>query len=140
MKGFLILALLGLSLALSADRTSMVNCAKGAMGSPYKKGAAGPKSFDCIGLVRYCLWQIGKGKDIGSVCHYQWTKGRAAKNPQPGDAVFFKNNGDPNIQPGHVGIYIGNDYYINANSVDKKVVQARLSSNKNYMGARNFVD
>ena len=142
MKSFIILALLGLSLSLSADRTTVVNCAKNALGKPYVLGAAGPNSFDCIGLVRYCLKQIGKGGNIGSVCHYQYNKGPHPSKDQlqPGDAVFFKNNGDANKQPGHVGIFVGNDMYINANSVQKKVVSAKLSANRNYYGATNYID
>ena len=141
MKAYIILVLLGLTLCLSKDRERVVSCAKAQLGKPYKLGAAGPNQFDCIGLVRYCLWQIGKGKNIGGVCHYQYSKGKAVAkgNLQGGDAVFFKNNGS-GTQPGHVGIYIGGDSYINANSVVNKVTQASLSSNRNYYGARNFID
>ena len=142
MKSFILLALLGLSLSLSSQRQAMVTCAKRALGKPYVLNAAGPDKFDCIGLVRFCLKQIGKGSNIGSVCHYQYNKGShpSKSQLQPGDAVFFKNNGEASKQPGHVGIYIGNDVYINANSVKKKVVSAQLSGNRNYYGATNYID
>lgn len=142
MKSFILLALLGLSLSLSSERQAMVTCAKRAIGRPYVLGADGPDKFDCIGLVRFCLRQIGKGSKIGSVCHYQYNKGSHPKKSQlqPGDAVFFRNKGEASKQPGHVGIYIGNDVYINANSVSKKVVSAQLSGNKNYYGATNYID
>ena len=126
MKSFILLALLGLSLSLSSQRQAMVTCAKRALGKPYVLDAAGPDKFDCIGLVRFCLKQIGKGSSKSQL--------------QPGDAVFFKNNGEASKQPGHVGIYIGNDVYINANSVKKKVVSAQLSGNRNYYGATNYID
>ena len=144
MKSYIIIILLGLSLCISRDRQRVVDCAKSAIGKAYVKGAHGPNTFDCIGLVRYCLAQIGKGANIGSVCHYQYTdqKGKYVEkaNLQPGDAVFFSNNGPKSVQPGHVGIFIGNNAYINANSVVNKVVQATLSTNRNYYGARNFID
>ena len=138
MKGFLILVLLGLS--LSSNRDIVVSCAKKQLNKPYKRGGQGPDKFDCIGLVKYCLDQIGKGGNIGSVCHYQYKKGKPVnKNQlQPGDAVFFDfNSGTP---PGHVGIYIGNDYYINASTKEMKVVMSKLSANTHYYGARNYID
>jgi cell wall-associated NlpC family hydrolase len=139
MKGILILVLISLTVSLSKDREAVVKCAKEAMGKPYVKGSKGPNKFDCIGLVRHCLEKIGKGQNIGSVCHYQYKKGRAAdnKNPQPGDAVFFSTA--KGKEPSHVGIYIGNGVYINANSVEKRVTTGQLS-NKKYVTARNFID
>ena len=139
MKAILILVLISLTVSLSQDRETVVKCAKEAMGKPYVKGSKGPNQFDCVGLVRHCLEKIGKGKEIGSVCHYQYKKGKAAdnKNPQPGDAVFFSNS--KGEEPSHVGIYIGNGVYINANSIEKKVTTGQLSSKK-YVIARNFID
>ena len=72
------------------------------MGKPYKWGAAGPNSFDCSGLVGYCL--TGKmGNHWCTTGTIQgWTR---VSNPQPGDIC---------INDHHTGIYIGGGQMIHA--------------------------
>jgi peptidoglycan DL-endopeptidase CwlO len=77
------------------------------LGKPYEWGAAGPNAFDCSGLV---VWAYGK---LGiSLEHYTgdlWNEGEhvSLSEIEPGDLVFFNNIG-------HVGIYIGNGYMVDA--------------------------
>lgn len=78
------------------------------VGDPYVWGAAGPNSFDCSGLVVWAYAQIGI-----SLPHFtgdQWNSGVHVSRSQlqPGDLVFFF----PDI--GHVGIYVGNGYMLDA--------------------------
>jgi peptidoglycan DL-endopeptidase CwlO len=77
-------------------------------GDPYVWGAAGPRAFDCSGLVLWAYAQVGI-----SLPHFtgdQWNMGVhvARSQLQPGDLVFFY----PDI--GHVGLYIGNGLMVDA--------------------------
>ena len=58
---------------------------------------------------------------------------------KPGDIVGF-NNHDGKKQPGHVGIFVGNDKYIHSPSKGKVVTYGVLSTNKNFIGGRNYID
>ena len=80
---------------------SVVDRAYGKLGCPYVYGACGPNSFDCSGLVSYCL--TGKYTRIGTSGTFAgWPK---VSDPKPGDIC---------VKPGHVGIYIGNGKMIHA--------------------------
>lgn len=80
----------------------VVDRAYAQLGKPYKWGAAGPNSFDCSGLVGYCL--TGKmGNHWCTTGTIQgWTR---VSNPQPGDIC---------INDHHTGIYIGGGQMIHA--------------------------
>ena len=80
---------------------SAVSRAYGKLGRAYAWGAAGPDTFDCSGLVSYCL--------TGSYVHtwtttdfMSWTQ---VSDPQPGDICTSAT---------HCGIYIGNGQMIHA--------------------------
>jgi peptidoglycan DL-endopeptidase CwlO len=85
----------------------VVQIAEQYLGYPYIWGAAGPNAFDCSGLVTYVFAQVGI-----SLPHFaaaQWSYGTyvSIDQLQTGDLVFFANLD-------HVGIYVGNGYYIEA--------------------------
>jgi cell wall-associated NlpC family hydrolase len=85
----------------------VVQIAEQYLGYPYVWAAAGPDAFDCSGLVTYVFAQVGI-----SLPHFaaaQWNYGTyvSIDQLQAGDLVFFANLD-------HVGIYIGNGYYIEA--------------------------
>lgn len=80
---------------------AVVDRAYNQLGKPYVWGAVGPNSYDCSGLVGYCL--TGRNARI-------WTSGSFAgwpsvSNPQPGDVCVIS---------GHCGIYIGGGQMIHA--------------------------
>jgi cell wall-associated NlpC family hydrolase len=85
-----------------------VQIAMGELGVPYVWGGASPSGFDCSGLTMWVYAQLGIHLDhfTGS----QWNAGPHVARDQlaPGDLVFF----EPGI--GHVGIYIGNNDFIEA--------------------------
>jgi cell wall-associated NlpC family hydrolase len=85
-----------------------VQIAMGELGVPYVWGGASPAGFDCSGLTMWVYAQLGIYLDhfTGS----QWNAGPHVARDQlaPGDLVFF----EPGI--GHVGIYIGNNDFIEA--------------------------
>lgn len=85
----------------SVDGGSVVSRAYSQLGKPYVWGACGPNSFDCSGLVSYCL--TGSYTRIGTTMTFMgWTR---VSNPQPGDVVTTAT---------HCGIYIGGGMMIHA--------------------------
>lgn len=85
----------------SVSGNSVVNRAYSQLGKPYKWGAVGPNSFDCSGLVSYCL--TGSYSRLGTTDTFMgWTR---VSNPQPGDIC---------VNSHHCGIYIGGGQMIHA--------------------------
>jgi cell wall-associated NlpC family hydrolase len=101
-------------------------------GSPYVWGAAGPRAFDCSGLVLWAYAQVGI-----SLPHFtgaQWQMGVhvSRQDLEPGDLVFFY----PDI--GHVGLYIGNGLMVDAPDFGE-VVQVQPVMWNVYVGAVRIV-
>lgn len=85
----------------SVSGNSVVNRAYSQLGKPYQRGAVGPNSFDCSGLVSYCL--TGSYSRLGTTGTFMgWTR---VSNPQPGDIC---------VNSHHCGIYIGGGQMIHA--------------------------
>lgn len=85
----------------NANGGTIVSRAYSQLGKPYVWGAYGPSSFDCSGLVSYCL--TGRYTRLGTTLTFMgWTR---VSNPQPGDVVTTAT---------HCGIYIGNGQMIHA--------------------------
>lgn len=85
----------------SVSGNSVVNRAYSQLGKPYQWGAVGPNSFDCSGLVSYCL--TGSYSRLGTTGTFMgWTH---VSNPQPGDIC---------VNSHHCGIYIGGGQMIHA--------------------------
>ena len=105
----------GLTPAAQSD--AAVSVATDYLGVPYTWGGAAPKTgFDCSGLVKYVFAQLGV-----SLPHYaasQWYSPDTVWVPperlQPGDLVFFTGSDGTRKAPGHVGIYVGDGYLIDA--------------------------
>ncbi len=84
-----------------SDGSATVARAFQELGKPYLWGAVGPASYDCSGLVSYCL--TGQHVRLGTTDTFQsWTRVVA---PQPGDITLNSH---------HCGIYIGNGQMIHA--------------------------
>lgn len=85
----------------SVSGNSVVNRAYSQLGKPYEWGAVGPNSFDCSGLVSYCL--TGSYSRLGTTGTFMgWTR---VSSPQPGDIC---------VNSHHCGIYIGGGQMIHA--------------------------
>jgi hypothetical protein len=115
------------------------------LGVPYKWGGANPKTgFDCSGLVAYVFAQLGV-----SLPHYaaaQWYSPDAVwvrpERLQPGDLVFFTGSDGTRKAPGHVGIYVGDGYLIDAPHTGSFVRIDRLDGRwfaNTYVGAKRIV-
>jgi cell wall-associated NlpC family hydrolase len=88
----------------------IISTAERFLGRPYQYGSNGPYSFDCSGFVRY-VFSLN-GIDLPRVADEQARAGAKVPSPAPGDLVFF--SAGRNGYMTHVGIYIGNNSFINA--------------------------
>ena len=86
----------------NANGGTIVSRAYSQLGKPYVWGAAGPNSFDCSGLVGYCI----TGKMGNHWCTtYTMASWKRVTDPQPGDFCLNSH---------HTGVYIGNGQMIHA--------------------------
>ena len=97
----------------SASVDSLMNEAKKMIGVPYKWGGTTPSGFDCSGFIFYVYDKAGYDISRNSAQGY-FDRSYYVDKPQVGDLVFFKNTYKQGIS--HVGIYVGNNQFINANS------------------------
>lgn len=84
-----------------AGASEIVKRAYAELGKPYVYGAVGPDSYDCSGLVGYCLTGKHERKWVAS----SFTAFARVTDPQPGDICCNSH---------HCGIYIGNGQMIHA--------------------------
>lgn len=107
-----------------ANIQTFLEVAANQIGDPYILGNVGPNSFDCSGLVYYCLQQAGSSRGRYNAAGYSqvddWEKITSMEDLQIGDLLFFHTNGK---SVGHTGIYIGGGEMIDASSSNAKVVQ-----------------
>ncbi len=103
--------------------------AENQLGKKYVGGAAGPNTFDCSGLVTYCLRQAGSSTGrlnaAGFSQNSRWENISSMGNLEIGDLLFFSTNGK---RIGHTGIYIGDGMMIDASSANGKVIERSCMS------------
>mgnify|MGYP003178299082 CR=1 FL=1 len=80
----------------------IVDRAYAQLGKPYVWGASGPNSFDCSGLVGYCITGTYGNHWCTTYSMASWTP---VSNPKPGDFCLNSH---------HTGVYIGNGQMIHA--------------------------
>ncbi len=109
----------------SANIGEMIEYAKAALGKKYILGNEGPNSFDCSGLVYYCLNQAGSNRRRLNAAGYSgvsdWEKITNINDLKKGDLIFFYDDGFNKV--GHVGIVISSTHMIDASSSNGKVVK-----------------
>lgn len=88
------------------------------LGAPYKWGGAGPKSFDCSGLVRYVHKQLGIETPRTAAEQYAAAKPVDLSHLEPGDLLFFRINGR---RVSHVAIYAGEGRFVHAPQTGRPV-------------------
>ena len=102
----------------------MIEVAEAQLGKKYILGTSGPNTFDCSGLVYYCLKQAGSSRGRYNAAGYSkvadWEEIKSMDDLQIGDLLFFSTNGK---KIGHTGIYIGDGMMIDASSSNGKVVK-----------------
>lgn len=90
----------------------IVDIAMEMKGKPYVWGGSSPETgFDCSGFTYYVLGQLGITIERTADIQYHKQETISFKELLPGDLVFFSWHGG---EPEHVGIYIGNGKYIDA--------------------------
>ncbi|ADV67035.1 C40 family peptidase [Deinococcus maricopensis] len=109
------------------------------LGAPYVWGGASTTGVDCSGLTMELYAQLGVKLPHQSA--QQFTLGDSVDRDtlEPGDLVFFDTEGGGHVT--HVGIYLGDDEFINANSYLGRVSIDKLSSTyfaTRYLGARRL--
>jgi len=103
------------------------------LGVPYKWGGTDPKSgLDCSGLVVVVFKKLGKDLPHYSQAQAQLGAPVSYSDLQPGDLVFF---GSP---VHHVGIYLGEDYYIQSPKKNDVVKISKLSHRNDFACARRI--
>lgn len=128
----------GGSFNASGNVAGVISVAEAQIGKRYVRGEEGPNTFDCSGLVYYCLSQNGVSLGRRSASSYSendsWTKISSMSDLQKGDLLFFRD--DDSSRVSHTGIYIGGGKMIDASSSKGEVV--RRSCTTSYW-TRNFV-
>lgn len=117
----------------NANAEQIMSYAKQFIGTPYVWAASSPGGFDCSGFIYYVFKKNGYDIDRTNVEGY-WNQVQRLSSPQPGDLVFFQNT--YRIGPSHIGIYLGNGQYIEANSTYGVKISSMNSnwSNKHFLG------
>ncbi len=106
------------------------------LGVPYKWGSATPaRGLDCSGLVLRVYAELGVELPHYAAAQYEIGMPVERTALQPGDLVFFRD-----LE--HVGIYIGNDYFIHAPRTGDVVKIALLTDPyyvQQWFGARRIL-
>ena len=118
--------------------SSLVAAAQDQLGKPYVWSAEGPDSFDCSGLVYYCLKQSGhsvsRQSSRGFSQNGSWKLITSMSDLKAGDLVFFKSDSSSSVN--HTGICISSSVMIHASSSKGQVAKSNLHQ---AYWERNFV-
>jgi cell wall-associated NlpC family hydrolase len=92
------------------------------IGKPYVWATAGPRTFDCSGLMLYAWGKAGV--TLGHFTGWQWneTKPVSRSQLQPGDLVFYFSDHH------HVSMYVGDGWVVHAPTTGDVVRMTQLSN------------
>jgi cell wall-associated NlpC family hydrolase len=102
-------------------RATAMNAALSKIGVPYVWGAAGPRAFDCSGLVLWAFNRVGISLPHSSAAQSRIGAPVAKSDLRPGDLVFFYT------PVSHVGMYIGNGKVVHASEPGQPVKISQIN-------------
>lgn len=154
-----ILSKLGISFEIVNTREQIIKHAQDALGKPYKYGSSvlfdAPDVFDCASLTAYAYSMGGIALPRISIDQYVFAKSISKESAQAGDLIFA-NTGNTvqhgiwyeskEFLPGtkveqgvdHVGIYLGDNKVLHANSKTGNAVIEDLDDSEYFKDVRGF--
>lgn len=108
--------------------TAIIELAKKQIGKPYVYGSAGPRGFDCSGLMTYIFKSQGISVPRSSVKYTSFGTTVTLANARAGDIAVFDTSGPINGVASHVGILVGNGQVLHAATGGRGVVYDSLSA------------
>ena len=104
--------------------------AQALIGKPYDEKPDPPETFDCAHYSSYCYGKGGvtlKGSSKSQGNDERYDKVADITDLKRGDLVCFNTVEDDDLSD-HVGIYLGEGYFLHASSVAKQVIVSQLKS------------
>lgn len=103
---------------------AVVSFARSKVGGPYVSGGTGPRGYDCSGLTRAAFRRIGVSLPHSAA--QQGRRGRhvAKSQRRAGDLMYWRE--------GHVAIYVGGGYMIDAGNHRVGIVKRHVWGNPEY--------
>jgi murein DD-endopeptidase len=95
------------------------------LGAPYHYGGSSPRGFDCSGLVYYAFREAGIRVPRTTGAQLRHAKLVPLTEIIPGDLLFFRLRSS---RVSHVGIYVGDGWFIHAPSRGKRVSYESMQS------------
>lgn len=121
-------------------QSSVCANAQAQIGKSYQWGVEDPETgFDCSGLSQFVYAE--EGIQIPRTALEQYHSLQPVKHLQEGDLVFFRTH-PHSRQVSHVGIYVGDGYFVHAPRTGETIRMSNLSDpywKKNYAGARRVL-
>jgi len=115
--------------------------AQNLIGTPYAEHANPPKTFDCAAFTHWCYNKSKSGtmKDSSYTQGYDTRYAQISYDDlQRGDLVCFNTIETDSDYSDHVGIYLGNGYFIHGSSAAKKVIVSQMVSSSTDYYKRHF--
>lgn len=128
------------------DTKAIIQTVSQMMGIPYLWGGSSTKAMDCSGLTKIVYFSEGiiLARDASQQARYgEHPDFTVHRNLHPGDLLFFGRNAQ---RVTHVGIYLGNEEYINAsgyvriNSLDPMDPRYKLTEKKDLVAAGRILN
>jgi peptidoglycan DL-endopeptidase CwlO len=118
-----------------AEVVRFLKAAESRVGLPYVWGAAGPRSFDCSGLVQWSLAQAGVVMPRVAVDQARTGPMVPVAQLQPGDLIFYHTDPTAPTYISHVAIYLGNNLMLQAPRPGLNVEVVPLDTGAGFAGA-----
>ena len=125
------------AMAAQIQNEDIVHYAENFVGTPYRWGGTTPSGFDCSGFTDYVYKHFNI--QLPRTAQEQFNEGQVISRSQllPGDLVFFNTYATGAT---HVGIYAGNNKFVDAASNGVTISNLSLSYwETRYLGARRYI-